>query len=172
MRCHDAATRQDAAPCWSSLARTSTCRCAFSVFRHRLSSGRRCRCWPQSQAPPGGHLPHVSRASNVPVGMRGGTGAGEDNGIDHNKNWLRFTYDSKVLRSHYLHPHPYLAGSQGNPRRSWFQQAQLLATEPLHAERLAHFASAEGQRDGYHYACTEDHSVLDALRDFPSVRPG
>ena len=36
------------------------------------------------------------------------TGAGGDNGIEHNKNWLRFPYDSTILRSHYLHPHPYL----------------------------------------------------------------
>jgi hypothetical protein len=36
----------------------------------------------------------------------GCTGAGGDNGIDHNKNWLRFPYDSTFLRSHYLHPHP------------------------------------------------------------------
>jgi hypothetical protein len=35
------------------------------------------------------------------------TGAGEDNEIDHDKNWLRFPYDSTFVRSHYLHPHPY-----------------------------------------------------------------
>jgi hypothetical protein len=34
------------------------------------------------------------------------TGAGEDTGIDHNKIWLRFPYDSTFLRSHSLHPHP------------------------------------------------------------------
>jgi hypothetical protein len=34
------------------------------------------------------------------------TGAGEDNGIDHSKNWLRFPYDSELFRSHYLHLHP------------------------------------------------------------------
>jgi hypothetical protein len=34
------------------------------------------------------------------------TGAGEDNGIDHDKNLLRFPCDSTFLRSHYLHPHP------------------------------------------------------------------
>eukprot|EP01049_Picozoa_sp_SAG25_P016548 SAG25_NODE_3849_length_950_cov_1.002350_2_plen_86_part_00 len=34
------------------------------------------------------------------------TGAGEDNGIDHSKNWLRFPYESTCLRSHYLHLHP------------------------------------------------------------------
>jgi hypothetical protein len=36
------------------------------------------------------------------------TGAGEDNGIDHSKNWLRFPYDSELFRSHYLHLHPYI----------------------------------------------------------------
>jgi hypothetical protein len=46
------------------------------------------------------------------------TGAGEDHGIDHNENWLRFPYDSTFLRPHYLppHPHPYTeagAGSDG-----------------------------------------------------------
>jgi hypothetical protein len=35
------------------------------------------------------------------------TGAGDDHGIDHHKNWLRFPYDSTFLRSRYLHPHPY-----------------------------------------------------------------
>jgi hypothetical protein len=29
----------------------------------------------------------------------GSTGAGEDNGIDHDQNWLRFPYDSSFLRS-------------------------------------------------------------------------
>ena len=46
----------------------------------------------------------------VPLALRArriNTGAGEDNGIDHDKNWLRFPYDSTFLRSHYLHPHPY-----------------------------------------------------------------
>jgi hypothetical protein len=42
------------------------------------------------------------------------TGAGGDNGIDHNKNWLRFPYASEFSRSHDLHPHPYqLSKSQG-----------------------------------------------------------
>jgi hypothetical protein len=39
------------------------------------------------------------------------TGAGGDNGIDHHENWLRFPYDSTVLRSHDLHPHPYMWGT-------------------------------------------------------------
>jgi hypothetical protein len=37
----------------------------------------------------------------------GATGAGGDNGIDHNENPLRFPYVSEFLRPHYLHPHPY-----------------------------------------------------------------
>jgi hypothetical protein len=36
------------------------------------------------------------------------TGAGEDHEIDHHKNPLRFPYVSDFLRSHYLHPHPYI----------------------------------------------------------------
>ena len=35
------------------------------------------------------------------------TGAGGDNGIDRDKNRLRFPYDSTFLRSHYLHSHPH-----------------------------------------------------------------
>jgi hypothetical protein len=34
------------------------------------------------------------------------TAAGEDNGIDHNKNRLRFPYIFIFFRSYYLHPHP------------------------------------------------------------------
>jgi hypothetical protein len=39
------------------------------------------------------------------------TGAGEDNGVDHNNNGLRFPYDSTFLRSQYLHPHPYISAT-------------------------------------------------------------
>jgi hypothetical protein len=39
------------------------------------------------------------------------TGAGGDNGIDHNKNCLRFPYVSTFLRPRYLHPHPYTAST-------------------------------------------------------------
>jgi hypothetical protein len=35
------------------------------------------------------------------------TGAGEDNGIDHSKNRLRFPYGFMFSRSHDLPPHPY-----------------------------------------------------------------
>jgi hypothetical protein len=34
------------------------------------------------------------------------TGAGGDNGKDHNKSWLRFTYVFIFSRSHSLLPHP------------------------------------------------------------------
>ena len=34
------------------------------------------------------------------------TGAGEDHGIAHDKNWLRFPYDSTLMRCHYHHPRP------------------------------------------------------------------
>jgi hypothetical protein len=42
------------------------------------------------------------------------TGAGEDNGIAQNQNWLRFPYDSTFFRSHYLHPHPYAGACSGH----------------------------------------------------------
>jgi hypothetical protein len=51
------------------------------------------------------------------------TCAGEDNGIDHNKNWLRFPYDSTFLRSHYLHPHP----SVGSTAGCWLLMSLLIA---------------------------------------------
>jgi hypothetical protein len=49
------------------------------------------RCWPATQE----------------AHAREDTGAGGDNGVDHNNNWLRFPYDSTFLRSHDLQPHPY-----------------------------------------------------------------
>eukprot|EP01047_Picozoa_sp_COSAG01_P045634 COSAG01_NODE_4221_length_5227_cov_3.990445_2_plen_151_part_00 len=49
------------------------------------------------------------------------TGAGEDHGIDHNKNWLIFPNDSTFLRSHYLHPHPYTSA----PTKRWGGCLQL-----------------------------------------------
>jgi hypothetical protein len=45
------------------------------------------------------------------LGRDSPTGAGDDHGIDHNKNWLRFPDDSTFLRSHYLHSHPYATPS-------------------------------------------------------------
>eukprot|EP01047_Picozoa_sp_COSAG01_P067274 COSAG01_NODE_9465_length_2437_cov_17.224027_3_plen_358_part_00 len=44
-----------------------------------------------------------------------GTGAGEDHGIDHNNNWLRFPYVFIFSRSHSLHPHPYVHRRRGRP---------------------------------------------------------
>jgi hypothetical protein len=46
-------------------------------------------------------------AGNCVLSARAGMGAGGDNGIDHNKNCLRFPDISTFWRSHYLHPHPY-----------------------------------------------------------------
>jgi hypothetical protein len=37
----------------------------------------------------------------APPGCRDRLAAGEDTGIDHHQNWLRFTYDSTSLRSHW-----------------------------------------------------------------------
>eukprot|EP01047_Picozoa_sp_COSAG01_P016156 COSAG01_NODE_821_length_13328_cov_2.385441_6_plen_290_part_00 len=71
--------------------------------------------------PPAGSEPLCSRSGRwprrrSPGGSRSGSSrpcvprdigrAGEDSGIDHHTNWLRFPYDSTFLRSHYLHPHP------------------------------------------------------------------
>jgi hypothetical protein len=80
-----------------------------------------------------------------PATLRGGggggatTGAGEDNGIGHDKNCLRFTYDSTFLRSQYLHPHPFRCCPQiwrsggirsrqplSGARRAWGGIARLL----------------------------------------------
>jgi hypothetical protein len=41
------------------------------------------------------------------IGAHSHTGAGEDNGIDHHENGLRFPYVFIFYRSHYLRPHPY-----------------------------------------------------------------
>ena len=60
---------------------------------------------------------------------------------------------------------------QGFPRRPFFAQAALLSTDKVQADRLAYFASSEGVRDANAYAKTEQHSYMEALRDFPSVRP-
>eukprot|EP01047_Picozoa_sp_COSAG01_P005400 COSAG01_NODE_184_length_22692_cov_155.762758_6_plen_154_part_00 len=57
------------------------------------------------------------------------TGAGEDNGIDHSKNRLRFPYDSTFLRSHYLRPHPY-HGCGASTRKQLKQTA--LVEQVLH----------------------------------------
>jgi hypothetical protein len=46
------------------------------------------------------------RLRGMAVTQRSNTGG--DNGIDHNKNWLRFPYLSTFWRSHHhLHPHPH-----------------------------------------------------------------
>jgi hypothetical protein len=51
------------------------------------------------------------RAPRTPEVWRGlqAAAAGEDHGIDHHKNWLRFPYVFIFSRSHDLHPHPYVA---------------------------------------------------------------
>jgi|EP01047_Picozoa_sp_COSAG01_P014528 hypothetical protein len=58
------------------------------------------------------------------------TGAGADNGMDHDQNGLRFPYDSTLLRSHYLHPPPY---------RNWYvnlSQSYLLVDGEQHVAGL------------------------------------
>eukprot|EP01047_Picozoa_sp_COSAG01_P035399 COSAG01_NODE_2713_length_7209_cov_5.300844_1_plen_399_part_00 len=81
------------------------------------------------------------------------TGAGEDSGIDHNKNLLRFPYDSTFLRSHYLHPHPYVhpgrliggargvcvggVGGRANVARGWPTTCADACHGPLSVGRAA-----------------------------------
>ena len=59
---------------------------------------------------------------------------------------------------------------QGFPRRPFFKQAAALATNDVEAQRLTFFSSSEGVRDGMIYAKTEQHSCLETLRDFPSLK--
>jgi hypothetical protein len=56
---------------------------------------------PSLYPPPPPCVPRLSPPLHI------ATGAGGDNGIDHDKNWLTFPYVSICWRSHYLHSHPY-----------------------------------------------------------------
>eukprot|EP01047_Picozoa_sp_COSAG01_P014380 COSAG01_NODE_698_length_14177_cov_13.550039_12_plen_215_part_00 len=53
-------------------------------------------------------------------------GAGGDDGIDHNKNWLRFPYDSTFWRSPYLPPHP-----PSRPPGAWSMPSHLGSLKKL-----------------------------------------
>jgi hypothetical protein len=73
----------------------------------------------------GGHQPRAGAGLCLWVGRRPRgchTGAGGDNGIDHDKNWLRFPYVSTSWRPHHLPPHPphsrYARGCSAPPPRS------------------------------------------------------
>jgi hypothetical protein len=85
---------------------------------HRSSAVSACR---SSTYPyPEVCRPQPSRAACRRRARALATGAGEDNGIDHNKHWLRFPYDSTFLRSHYLHPNPYhVSRPAGCARTPW-----------------------------------------------------
>eukprot|EP01047_Picozoa_sp_COSAG01_P046113 COSAG01_NODE_4302_length_5160_cov_16.365936_6_plen_89_part_00 len=76
---------------------------------------------------------HGRRSSRVRT-LRGGGGGGGDNGIDHNKNWLRFPYVCIFSRSHDLHPHPYTAAA-ASPRGTAVHIMWLPLT-PAHTRRL------------------------------------
>jgi hypothetical protein len=95
------------------------------------------------------HAMHAGRRSGEPSSSRSEyyTGAGEDNGIDHKKNWLRFPYDSTVLRSHDLHPHPYsylacaratedVADERQHRDRRWLRPAQQRTQHALRRRRF------------------------------------
>jgi hypothetical protein len=60
----------------------------------------------------------------------GDTGAGGDDGIDHTKNWPRFTYVFTFVRPQYLPPHPYSSAINLRvcpPFCSWLRPWSLLA---------------------------------------------
>jgi hypothetical protein len=65
------------------------------------------------------------------------TGAGEDHGIDHQQNWLRFPYDSTCWRAHDLHPHPDLRRRRARHLCVWGSAAQVhhRPVEPLRMPR-------------------------------------
>jgi hypothetical protein len=72
----------------------------------------------------------TSRTRTEPSGCP--AGAGEDHGIDHDKNWLRFPYDSTVVRSHYLHPHPHVISARvthGRPAGCGVGRAEFAALD-------------------------------------------
>jgi hypothetical protein len=66
------------------------------------------------------------------------TGAGVDNGIGHNKNRLRFPYDSTLLRPHALHPHPH---STTSPPSHGSKRTCAVAHARIPAMSLASVAS-------------------------------
>jgi hypothetical protein len=102
-------------------------------WNRRVRAGRRldeCRRWGSAARAHAGlfagaeHAYHLCRIGSPlsrggPPGPRGvdGTGAGEENAIDHNTNCLRFPYDSTFLRSHSPHSHPYPLRTAGGPSR-------------------------------------------------------
>lgn len=55
------------------------------------------------------------------------------------------------------------------PTRRFFEVAALHASDPMHREKLAELASAEGQDDLYRYCTREARTLLEVLDDFPSV---
>jgi hypothetical protein len=78
------------------------------------SPPRRRRCWcaavhlmRRAATPPTGHRQQQLSHARCRLDRRL-TGAGGDNGTDHNQNWLRFPYVSTFWRSHHLPPQPYL----------------------------------------------------------------
>lgn len=57
------------------------------------------------------------------------------------------------------------------PRRRFFERLAPFASNDLEREKLLEFSSAEGSSLLSQYAYREKHSLLNAIRDFPSARP-
>ncbi|KAJ0986265.1 hypothetical protein J5N97_004621 [Dioscorea zingiberensis] len=60
--------------------------------------------------------------------------------------------------------------ASASPRRYFFEVMSFFATAEHEKERLQYFASAEGRDDLYQYNQKERRSVLEVLKDFPSVQ--
>ncbi|KAJ3415526.1 NADPH-dependent diflavin oxidoreductase 1 [Chytridiales sp. JEL 0842] len=58
----------------------------------------------------------------------------------------------------------------GRPRRYFFELLSFFATDPLHADKLAEFASSEGQDELYAYCHKPRRTTFEVLSDFNSVK--
>eukprot|EP01047_Picozoa_sp_COSAG01_P036289 COSAG01_NODE_2830_length_6998_cov_17.705754_2_plen_176_part_00 len=106
------------------------------VSRTRLNSKECWRVFPPPK--PSFHKTPALGPLNTCTYSRN-TGAGEDNGIDHHQNRLRFPYDSTFLRSRYLHPHPYHTCSCSTvPVRSFLTIVWLMFVSELSAVKTPH----------------------------------
>ncbi|KAK3035223.1 hypothetical protein RJ639_033857 [Escallonia herrerae] len=60
--------------------------------------------------------------------------------------------------------------SSASPRRYFFEVMSYFASTPHEKERLQYFASSEGRDDLYQYNQKERRTVLEVLKEFPSVQ--
>lgn len=58
----------------------------------------------------------------------------------------------------------------GTPRRYFFEALAHFARDPMHAEKLKEFASAEGQLELYRYNHREKRTYVEVLSDFRSAK--